>query len=69
MADEKISLFPPKVFSLEDIIAYIRDDELVEVTPKDLRIRKKELDSTVRKTQRKNQLKWLIRRIIILFVS
>ncbi|CAD8060651.1 unnamed protein product [Paramecium primaurelia] len=57
LADEKISLFPPKVFTLEDVIAYIRDDELVEVTPKDLRIRKKELDSTLRKTQRKNQSK------------
>ena len=58
LADEKINLFPPKTFSLEDVIAYIRDDELVEVTPKDLRIRKKELDSTARKSQRKSAQKW-----------
>jgi GTP-binding protein len=57
LADEKINLFPPKTFSLEDVIAYIRDDELVEVTPKDLRIRKKELDSTARKSQRKSAQK------------
>lgn len=49
LAEEKLNLFPPKTFALEDIIAYIRDDELVEITPKDLRIRKKELDSTLRK--------------------
>ena len=35
---EKLS--PPRVLSLEDAIAYIRDDELVEVTPKHIRIRK-----------------------------
>lgn len=49
-AEEKINLFPPKTFSLEDVIAYIRDDELVEITPKEIRIRKKELDSGLRKT-------------------
>ena len=35
---EKLS--PPRILSLEDAIAYIRDDELVEVTPKHIRIRK-----------------------------
>jgi len=48
-ADDKIVVFPPRVFSLEDVIAYIRDDELLEVTPKEIRIRKKELDSSLRK--------------------
>lgn len=42
-------LQPPKVFTIEEAISYIRDDELVEVTPKEIRIRKKELDPNVRK--------------------
>lgn len=46
-------MYPPRVFSLEDVIAYIREDELVEITPKELRIRKRELDSGLRKTQRR----------------
>ncbi|TAH32688.1 MAG: translational GTPase TypA [Alphaproteobacteria bacterium] len=43
-ADEAIRLTPPRIMSLEDAIAYIQDDELVEVTPKSLRLRKKLLD-------------------------
>lgn len=57
-ADDKIVVHPPRVFSLDDVIAYIRDDELVEVTPKEIRIRKKELDSGLRKKQRKQEKKW-----------
>ncbi|KAL4453045.1 hypothetical protein ABPG73_005951 [Tetrahymena malaccensis] len=46
--EEKIVLQPHRVFSIEEAICYIRDDEIVEVTPKEIRIRKKELDSNVR---------------------
>jgi GTP-binding protein len=48
-ADEKILLTPPRKLTLEDMISYIEEDELVEVTPKSLRLRKKELDSNERK--------------------
>ena len=47
--DEMIRLTPPRVPTLEQAIAYIRDDELVEVTPKSIRLRKKLLDPNVRK--------------------
>lgn len=40
-SDEAVVLTPPTVMSLEDCIAYINDDELVEVTPKSIRLRKK----------------------------
>ncbi len=48
-ADEAIRLVPPRIMSLEEMIAYINDDELVEVTPKNLRLRKKLLDPNDRK--------------------
>jgi GTP-binding protein len=47
--DEAVRLTPPRIFSLEQAIAYISDDELVEVTPKSIRLRKKLLDSNARK--------------------
>ncbi len=47
--DEGIRLTPPKRMSLEQAIAYIQDDELVEVTPKHVRIRKRYLDPHERK--------------------
>ncbi len=47
--DEAINLVPPKAMTLEEMIAYIQDDELVEVTPKSLRLRKKHLDENDRK--------------------
>ena len=47
--DEAIRLVPPKMMGLEEMMAYIEEDELVEVTPKSLRLRKKELDSNERK--------------------
>jgi GTP-binding protein len=49
--DEGIRLTPPKRMSLEQAIAYIEDDELVEVTPKAVRIRKRFLDPHERKRQ------------------
>jgi GTP-binding protein len=48
-ADEKVRLAPPKLFSLEECLEYIQSDELVEVTPKCLRIRKIFLKETDRK--------------------
>jgi GTP-binding protein len=51
--DEAIRLTPPKELTLEDMITYIDDDELVEVTPKSLRLRKKFLDSNERKRMSK----------------
>ncbi len=47
-ADEALRLVPPKVFSLEQAIEYIGDDELIEVTPKSLRLRKKILNTELR---------------------
>lgn len=48
-ADEALRLTPPKVLSLEQALEFIDTDELLEVTPKSLRIRKKILDPTMRK--------------------
>lgn len=48
-SDEAITLIPPKLMTLEGAIEYIDDDELLEVTPINLRIRKKLLDSSKRK--------------------
>jgi GTP-binding protein len=47
--DDAIRLTPPKRMTLEQAIAYIQDDELVEVTPKVIRIRKRHLDPHERK--------------------
>ena len=48
-ADEALRLTPPKILSLEQALDFIDTDELLEVTPKTLRIRKKILDSMIRK--------------------
>ncbi|MFA5120550.1 translational GTPase TypA [Zavarzinia sp.] len=47
--DEAVRLTPPRKMSLEQAIAYLGDDELVEVTPKSIRLRKRYLDSNERK--------------------
>jgi GTP-binding protein len=47
--DEAVRLTPPIRMTLEKAIAYIADDELVEVTPKSIRLRKRELDPNARK--------------------
>ncbi|HYJ30277.1 MAG TPA: hypothetical protein VEW25_08055, partial [Allosphingosinicella sp.] len=49
--DESIRLTPPKRMTLEQAIAYIQDDELVEVTPRSIRLRKRHLDPHERKRQ------------------
>ena len=48
-ADEALRLVPPKIMSLEQCLDYIDTDELLEITPTSLRIRKKILDPTLRK--------------------
>jgi GTP-binding protein len=52
-SDEKISLAPPTVFSLEDALEYIKADEYVEITPHYQRMRKIILNETERKRQNK----------------
>ena len=49
--DEAVTLTPPRRMSLEEALSYIQDDELVEVTPKSVRIRKLHLDPNVRKRE------------------
>ena len=56
-SDEAIRLVPPRIMSLEQALEYINDDELVEVTPSSLRLRKAELDRTVRGRAAKNARK------------
>jgi GTP-binding protein len=51
-SDGTVQLTPPTIFSLEQCIDFLEDDELLEVTPKSLRLRKRELDPTKRKRQR-----------------
>ena len=48
-ADISVQLVPPRTFSLEEALEYIIDDELVEITPKNIRMRKRLLNATDRK--------------------
>ena len=48
-ADIAVQLTPPRTFTLEEALEYIADDELVEVTPKNIRLRKRILNATDRK--------------------
>jgi len=54
-SDDALRLSPPKILSLEQAIDFIETDELLEITPKSLRIRKKILDSTQRMRDRRNR--------------
>ena len=54
-ADEALRLSPPRVLSLEQALEFIDTDELLEVTPKSFRIRKKVLDPTMRKRSTANK--------------
>ena len=47
-ADEKLLLTPAKIFTLEEALEYLTDDDLIEVTPKSIRLRKKILNTEVR---------------------
>ncbi|MDO4287716.1 MAG: translational GTPase TypA [Eubacterium sp.] len=53
-ADEALKLIDPKVFTLEEALEFINDDELVEITPTDIRIRKKILSELDRRRDRRN---------------
>ncbi|HEY8343810.1 MAG TPA: translational GTPase TypA [Bacillota bacterium] len=55
-ADEAIKLTPPIIFSLEQAMEYIEDDELVEVTPSAIRMRKKVLDRATREKAKKRMV-------------
>ena len=47
-ADEALTLTPPKIMSIEEAMEFITDDELIEVTPKNIRVRKRILDNSLR---------------------
>ncbi|CAK9172855.1 unnamed protein product [Ilex paraguariensis] len=50
--DENVKLSPPRLMTLEEAIGYVASDELIEVTPKAIRLRKRYLDAGKRKTMR-----------------
>ncbi|MDO5155196.1 MAG: translational GTPase TypA [Eubacteriales bacterium] len=54
-ADEALKLTPPRILSLEQALEFIDTDELLEITPENIRIRKKILDPTLRKRARINR--------------
>ncbi|GBG64914.1 hypothetical protein CBR_g48662 [Chara braunii] len=53
--DENVRLSPPRQIFLEEAIGYVGPDELIEVTPKSIRLRKRYLNATDRKTLRRNK--------------
>jgi GTP-binding protein len=55
-SDGTVQLTPPTVFSLEQCLDFLENDELLEVTPKSLRLRKKELDPNKRKSRSRSSL-------------
>ena len=55
-SDEAVTLVTPKVMSLEEMMTYINSDELLEVTPVNLRLRKKYLEPNERKKHSKKHL-------------
>lgn len=55
-ADKAILLTPPVQFTLEEALEYIADDELVEITPESIRLRKRTLDKVGRKKERAREL-------------
>lgn len=54
-ADKAIQLTPPVTFTLEEALEYIEDDELVEITPKSIRLRKRLLSATDRRKEAKHK--------------
>lgn len=54
-SDDTISIAPPRKMSLEQVLGYLNDDELAEITPKSIRLRKKFLDENERKRNAKAQ--------------
>ncbi|MFO7765924.1 MAG: translational GTPase TypA [Pelovirga sp.] len=56
-SDDAVRLTPPRILSLEQALEYIDDDELVEITPKSIRLRKRYLDANDRKRMEKQTAK------------
>ena len=54
-SDEKVNIAPPVLFSLEEALEYIKEDEYVEVTPKSMRLRKILLSDIDRKRAAKTE--------------
>jgi len=54
-SDDTISVPPPRIMSLEQVLGYLNGDELAEITPTSIRLRKKFLDENERKRQSKKQ--------------
>ena len=54
-SDDALKLTPPKILSLEQALEFIDTDELLEVTPENIRIRKRILDPAMRKRMAHNQ--------------
>jgi len=53
-SEDSLRLVPPTIFSLEQALEFIADDELVEITPKSIRLRKKILNNNARQKSQKN---------------
>ena len=51
-SDDALRLIPPRILSLEDCLEFLADDELLEVTPKSMRIRKRTLSNSLRMKER-----------------
>ena len=54
-SDDALRLIPPRILSLEDCLEFLADDELLEVTPENLRIRKRTLNNSMRAKERAKQ--------------
>ncbi|KAL4439803.1 hypothetical protein ABPG75_002804 [Micractinium tetrahymenae] len=54
-SEERVLLSPPRVMTLEDAIGYVAADELIEVTPSKLRLRKRTLESGMRRQQKRKE--------------
>ena len=54
-SDNTVTLRPPKQLSLDQYIEFIAEDELVEITPENIRLRKMELDQNKRASQKKKE--------------
>jgi len=54
-SDDTVSIAPPRIMSLEQVLGYLNDDELAEITPASIRLRKKHLDENERKRAAKTQ--------------
>lgn len=55
-SDDALKLSPPKILSLEQALEFIDTDELLEITPENIRIRKKILDPTMRNVQNSHKI-------------